>query len=277
MPSSPVVLITAGSAGLGAVVAKTFAQEGYRVVINYNSNSERAESLVAQLSSQLPGQSAGDLDSVRYMAIRADLGSQADIRRLVKETYDAMGRIDVLFSNGGWSRFRDTTSIDDNVFEEDWDQAFNINVKSHLWVLHAAKTYLEQVEGSFIATSSIAGVRGMGSSLVIVQSHLPGSSIRRQLTICLKAYGVTKAAQLHMIKALAGMMGPKIRVNSVSPGLLQTDWAKRFTEEQKEAHREQTKLKRFVELEDVAAQVLLLARSRSMTGTNTIIDAGCSL
>ncbi|KAJ5150630.1 short chain dehydrogenase reductase [Penicillium coprophilum] len=248
MLSTPVILVTAGSAGLGAVVAKTFAREGYRVVINYISNSKRAESLVAQLSGEEAGQNAGDQDSVRYLTIRADLGSPADIRRLVKEAYDTMGRIDVVFSNGGWSRFRDTTSIDDNVFEEDWDQAFNINVKSHLWLLHAAKPYLEQVEGSFITTSSIAG-----------------------------AYGVTKAAQLHMVKALAGMVGPHIRVNSVSPGLLQTDWAKRFTDEQKEIHRQQTKLKRFVELEDVAAQVLLLARSRSMTGTNTIIDGGCSL
>ncbi|OQE36016.1 hypothetical protein PENCOP_c012G01842 [Penicillium coprophilum] len=256
MPSTPVILVTAGSAGLGAVVAKAFAREGYRVVVNYISNFERAKSLVAQLSGQEAGQSAGDQDSVRYIAIRADLGSQNDIQHLVKETYDTMGRIDVVFSNGGWSRFRDTTSIDDNVFGEDWDQAFNINVKSHLWILHAAKPYLEQGEGSFITTSSIAGVRGMGSSL---------------------AYGVTKAAQLHMVKALAGMVGPNIRVNSVSPGLLQTDWAKRFTDEQKEVHRQQTKLKRFVELEDVAAQVLLLARSRSMTGTNTVIDGGCSL
>ncbi|KAF4975189.1 hypothetical protein FZEAL_7997 [Fusarium zealandicum] len=243
MESSPVVLITAGSAGLGAVVAQTFSHHGYRVVINYSSNAERAESLVAQLS-------AG------CIAIRADLGVRADIQRLVAETYAAMGRIDVLFSNGGWSMFRDTSSIDDNVFEQDWDKAFNMNVKSHLWLLQAAKPYLEESQGSFIATSSIAGIRGMGSSL---------------------AYGVTKAAQLHMIKALAGMVGPNIRVNSVSPGLLQTDWAARFTDEQKEEHRQQTKLKRFVELEDVAAQVLLLAKSKSMTGTNTIIDAGCSL
>ncbi|KAJ5373489.1 hypothetical protein N7517_005495 [Penicillium concentricum] len=231
MTSGPVILITAGSAGLGAVVARTFARQGYRVAINYISNSERAESVVAQLSDQEAGQSAGDQESAKYIAIRADLGSRADIHRLVKETHDAMGRIDIVFSNGGWSRFRDTTSIDDNAFEEDWDQAFNINVKSHLWVLHAAKAYLEEAEGSFITTSSIAG-----------------------------AYGVTKAAQLHMVKALAGMVGPSIRVNSVSPGLLQTNWARRFTDEQKETHRQQTKLKRFVELEDVAAQVLLLAR-----------------
>ena len=166
MTSTPVILITAGSAGLGATVARTFAQQGYHVVINYNSNSERAETLIAELSSQKVDANAGDQSAAKYIAIRADLDVQADIYRLVKETHDAMGRIDVLFSNGGWSRFRDTTSLDDNIFREDWDRAFNMNVKSHLWLLHAAKPYLEEAEGSFITTSSIAGVRGTGSSLV---------------------------------------------------------------------------------------------------------------
>lgn len=166
MTSAPVALVTAGSAGLGAVVAKAFAQQGYRVVINYSSNSERAESLVAQLPGQEAGQSAGSQGVARYIAIRADLGTQEDIQRLVKETHHAMGRLDVLFSNGGWSRFCDTISINDNAFEDDWDRAFNMNVKSHLWLLHAAMPYLEDAEGSFITTSSIAGVRGMGSSLV---------------------------------------------------------------------------------------------------------------
>ncbi|KAI5304869.1 hypothetical protein KEM56_005780 [Ascosphaera pollenicola] len=248
MTLAPVILVTAGSAGLGAEVARLFAQQDYHVVVNYSSNAERAERLIAELPSRGPGHS--------HIAIRADLGVQSDCQRLVKETYDAMGRIDVVFSNGGWSHFRDTTSLDDNVFSADWDRAFNMNVKSHLWLLHAAKPYLEESEGSFITTSSIAGVRGTGSSL---------------------AYGVTKAAQLHMVKALAGMVGPKICVNAVSPGLLQTEWATRFTDEQKEAHRQQTKLKRFVRLVDVAQQVLVLACNRSMTGTNTVIDAGCSL
>ena len=183
MTLTPVILITAGSAGLGATVARTFAQQGYHVVINYNSNSDRAEALIAELSSQTADANAGDQSAAKYIAIRADLDVQADIYRLVKETHDAMGRIDVLFSNGGWSRFRDTTSLDDNIFGEDWDRAFNMNVKSHLWLLHAAKPYLEEAEGSFITTSSIAGVRGTGSSLVrLISPHLPKRHGR--LTLC---------------------------------------------------------------------------------------------
>ncbi|KAK7216284.1 hypothetical protein V2G26_004287 [Clonostachys chloroleuca] len=113
-----------------------------------------------------------------------------------------MGRIDVVLSNGGWTKFRNTASIDDNVFEEDWDRLFNMNVKCHLWLLQASKQYLDETEGAFITTASLSSVTGVGSSL---------------------AYGTTKAAQLHMVKGLACMVAPKIRVNSVSPGLLQTN------------------------------------------------------
>ncbi|KAK7425550.1 hypothetical protein QQZ08_007991 [Neonectria magnoliae] len=250
MSSTPVILVTAGTAGLGAAVTRLFAGHGFRVVINYNSNVDRAVSLLAELRGANPEKAAD------YAAIQADLGSLVDVERLVQETYDAMGRIDVIFSNGGWTKFRDTTSIDDNCFEEDLDRAFAINVKSHLWLLRAARQHLEQTEGAFITTSSIAGVRGMGSSL---------------------AYSATKAAQIHMVKGLASMVAPKIRVNSVSPGLLQTEWAARFSEEQKESHRQGTKLKRFVEIEDVAEQVLGLARSKSMTGVNVIVDAGFTI
>ncbi|CAH0036959.1 unnamed protein product, partial [Clonostachys rhizophaga] len=203
MSASPVILVTAGSAGLGSAVARLFAHHGYRVVINYNTDSERAGTLVTELSSQHA--KLDDVEGIRtisrYISIQADLASALEIRRLVKETYAAMGRIDVVLSNGGWTKFRNTASIDDNVFEEDWDRAFNMNVKSHLWLLQASKPYLDETEGAFITTASLAGVTGVGSSL---------------------AYGTTKAAQLHMVKGLACMVAPKIRVNSVSPGLLQT-------------------------------------------------------
>lgn len=98
--------------------------------------------------------------------------------------------------------------------DEDWDRCFTVNVKSHLWLMHAAKPYLSagwddddaegggaQESGCFVTTASLAGVKVSGSSL---------------------AYAVTKAAHLHLAKALAMLAAPKVRVNSVSPGLLLT-------------------------------------------------------
>ena len=80
-----------------------------------------------------------------------------------------------------------------------------------------------------------------------------------------------------MVRGLASMVGPNIRVNSVSPGLLETDWAERFSDEQKQATLAKTKLKRFATVDDVAEQVLGLAKSKSITGINIIIDAGVNV
>ncbi|KAL1871336.1 hypothetical protein VTK73DRAFT_2090 [Phialemonium thermophilum] len=242
-PPASVILVTAGSAGLGAATARLFAKHGFRVVVNYNTNAQRAEMLCAELGGNA-------------VAIQANLASRTDVQRLVGETIEAAGRLDVVFSNGGWTRFADPTSLDDNAVESDWNCAFDVNVKSHLWLLQAARPHLDATRGAFITTASVAGIQGMGSSL---------------------AYSVTKAAQLHLVRGLATLVAPTIRVNSVSPGLLQTEWAGRFSEEQKEAHRQKTKLKRFATVEDVAAQVFSLAASQSITGTNIIIDAGYTL
>ncbi|KAH9999582.1 short chain dehydrogenase [Xylariaceae sp. FL0662B] len=252
--ATPVILVTAGSAGLGAAACRLFAKNGFRVILNYSNNAQRAAELLEELSalSSLSHSSEGE----KAAAIRADLGSRDDINRLVQESVDKFGRLDVLFSNGGWTRYRGMASLDDNAHEEDWDRCFNLNVKSHLWLMHAAKKHLDASEGAFITTASLAGVSISGSSL---------------------PYAVTKAAQLHLVKGLAVLAAPKIRVNSVSPGLLLTDWAQRFSDEQKESHRQKTKLQRIVTVEDVAEQVFTFAKNRSMTGVNVVMDAGYNL
>ncbi|KAI1773858.1 short chain dehydrogenase [Hypoxylon cercidicola] len=250
MAERPVVLITAGSAGLGAAAARLFAKNGYRIVINYAHNSKRASELIKELSTITSPVEGIDTN---YLAIQADLAVRSDVERLVEETISKLGRIDVVLSNGGWTRFTDMTSLDDNVSEDDWDRAFAVNVKSHLWLLHSARQALDESSGSFITTASTAGVSSGGSSL---------------------AYSVAKAAQIDMARRLARMVGPRIRVNTVSPGLLLTEWAERFTDDQKEAHRQRTALQRFVQLEDVAEQMLTLAKSSSITGVNVVVDAG---
>lgn len=163
MAEKPVILVTAGSAGLGAAVARLFAKNGYRIVINYAHNSKRATEIVKELEATGSQSESGDKS---YIAIQADLAIKRDIERLVEETISAMGRLDVVLSNGGWTRFTDMTSLDDNVSEDDWDRAFAMNVKSHLWLLHAARRALDESSGSFITTASTAGVSNSGSSLV---------------------------------------------------------------------------------------------------------------
>ena len=163
-----VALVTAGSAGLGAAAVRALASEGMRVVINYSANKQRANALVESLLKGLSDQFRSDNHAWKFhfIAIRADLGVRAQITRLVEETYGFYGRLDVVVSNGGWTRFSNFTDLEDGVEETDWDRCFNMNVKSHLWLIHAAKNYLDETEGAFITTASLAGVIPSGSSLV---------------------------------------------------------------------------------------------------------------
>jgi NAD(P)-dependent dehydrogenase (short-subunit alcohol dehydrogenase family) len=164
--ANSVALITAGSAGLGAATARAFAAMQMRVLINYSANSERANTLVKELSDISLASGINDIDEKRFIAIKADVSSRSDVARLVKTTVTEMGRLDVVFSNAGWTRLTDFNDLDANVDGEDWDRCFNMNVKSHLFLMHAAKEYLQASKGSFITTLSVAGVRLMGSSLV---------------------------------------------------------------------------------------------------------------
>ena len=220
-----VALVTAGSAGLGAAVARVLALElGMSVVINYSQNAARAQALVQEL--QKSYQSTSDRAKPTYHAIKADLSRKEDVKRLAQEAAAvAGGRLDVVVSNVGWTKVRDFMDLDDGMDETDWDTCLGVNVKSHLWLFHAARPYLEESnardEGGavFVSTASAAGVKPSGSSLVCHQTILS--------RVCPAAdhhqpYAVSKAAQIHLIKSLAVIAAPTIRVNSVSPGLLMT-------------------------------------------------------
>ncbi|TDZ12943.1 3-oxoacyl-[acyl-carrier-protein] reductase FabG [Colletotrichum spinosum] len=253
MSTVPTALITAGSAGLGAATATLFARAGFNVAVNFASNQSRAAALCESLSSVSPL----PRDQQKFHPVRADLADKSQLPALVADAVALLGgRLDVVFSNGGWTRVRDISDLDDNLDEEDWDRCFTMNVKSHLFLMKAAREHLEESEGAFITTASLAGVKVSGSSM---------------------AYSVTKAAQIHLVKALAIAAGPRIRVNSVSPGLLLTDWGMQFSPEQREATLQKTRLKRLPTVDDVAEQVLVFAKSRTVTGANAVIDGGMSL
>lgn len=156
------------------------------------------------------------------------MGDKSALQRLVRDTVSQFGRLDVVVSNAGWTRITNFNNLEEGMVDEDWDRCFLYNVKSHLWLLYAAKEHLEKSEGAFVTTASIAGVKPSGSSL---------------------PYSVTKAAAIHLTKALALICSPKIRLNAVSPGLLMTEWGLKFPEDKREAAKEATKLKRFATVE----------------------------
>lgn len=254
-----VALVTASSAGLGAAIAKCLAPS-FRVVINYCSRPEKAAEVIKACEALASLNNSPDSapTSPRFHTIQADVSKRSEVQSMVKETVDTMGRLDVVVSNAGWTRITTFENLDEQLLEEDWDRCFNMNVKSHLWILVAAKPYLEASDGggSFITIASIGGVRPGGSSL---------------------PYSVTKAAQIHLIKGLAMICGPKIRCNSVSPGLLMTEWGHKFPESKIKAVTQMALLKAPTAVEDVAEQVRTLATNKSMTGQNIVVDCGLVL
>jgi len=167
-----VALITASSAGVGAAAARSLASSGARVVVNYLSSREKADALLEELSLLDPRSEVHDNEetttdqSPRFIAIQADVTRRTELIRLVEESVAAMGRLDVVVSNQGWTRIRDFYNLDDNMDERDWDMCFTVNVKSHLFLFHASRKYLEATRGAFITTASLAGVIPSGSSLV---------------------------------------------------------------------------------------------------------------
>lgn len=202
--ATKVALVTASSAGLGAAIVKSLAPY-YRVVINYHSRPEKADEVLQAASAISPLYNSSSTEQPRFHSIKADMQSRPSIVNLVSETVSTMGRLDAVVSNAGWTRLTNFSNLDEQVDEEDWDRCFNANVKSHLWLLYAAKPHLEKSEdgGAFVTVASLAGVRPSGSSL---------------------PYSVTKAAEIHLTKGLAVICGKSVRCNSVSPGLMMTEW-----------------------------------------------------
>ena len=120
--ATKVALVTASSAGLGAACVKSLAPH-FRVVVNYFSRPEKAEALIRE-AERIPilanGESGDVKQRKRFHSIKADLGSREEVKRLVSETVAEMGRLDLVVSNGGWTRLTNFMDLEDQVREEDW-------------------------------------------------------------------------------------------------------------------------------------------------------------
>ncbi|KAF2745714.1 short-chain dehydrogenase/reductase-like protein SDR [Sporormia fimetaria CBS 119925] len=242
------VLVTGGSAGLGEIICHTFASAGANIAINYFNRASVAEKV---------SQECAEKYGVKSVIIKADMTSTTDSLRCVSEAIEKLGGLDIVIANAGWTRFSNFADLD-ALSEEEWDRCWAANVKVPHALLKAAKpTFDANPEGGvFITTGSIAGNSQAGSSM---------------------AYAVTKAAQIQLIKCLATTQGPKIRVNTVLPGLLLTEWGLRYSEEVIDATKKRAPLQHETFLQDCADAFVMLARNTSMTGMKVQVDAGLNV
>lgn len=236
------VLVTGGSSGIGAAIAKGFAGERATVAIHYFSGAEPATKLAAEIAA------AGG----KAVTVGGDVRKLKDAASIVEDTVKAIGGIDVLVNNaGGLVKSVKLADYSDEVYEEVTD----LNVRSILAVTRAALPHLKKSgQGAIVNTGSIAGRNG----------GAPGSAL----------YAATKAAVHSLTKGMAQEFAPDgIRVNAVAPGLILTPFHASTSKERLESVRQTIPLKRLGTAEDCVGACLFLA-SNAMSGyvTGVVID-----
>ena len=227
-----VAVVTGASKGIGASIAKNLAAAGASVVVNYASSKEGADKVVAEITA------AGG----KAIAVQADVSKQADIDRLFEETKSAFGKLDILVNNAGIYEFSPLEAIN----AEHFHAQFNLNVLGLLLTSQRAVGYFGEAGGNIINISS-----------VVAFAPMPNASV----------YSATKAAVDAITKALSKELGPKgIRVNSLNPGLVETEGAHTagvIGSEMKDMVVAQTPLGRIGQPDDIGKAAVFLASDAS--------------
>jgi 3-oxoacyl-[acyl-carrier protein] reductase len=240
-------IVTASSRGIGRATALALARAGANVLVNYRSDRDAAEAVVAEIRGL--GRDA--------LAVKADAADSAEVADLVKQALGRWKRIDILVSNAGaGTRFPITETTDD-----EYRRVFDTNVRGFVALMRAGLPYMkEHNSGRVIAVSSIVGRSGKG-----FMSPSP-------------TYAGAKAALLGYVKGLARECAPhKITVNAVCPGWI--DWGTKHAaapNSVRSSALEQIPLGRTGTPEDVAGGILYLASDQAsyLTGVSLDINGG---
>ncbi|GJM45236.1 MAG: dehydrogenase [Gemmatimonadota bacterium] len=243
-----VALVTGGGTGIGRAIASALAEAGARVVVA----GRREEPLRATVSA-LGGRKHAH-------AVTADVSRPADRERLLAETVDAFGGLDVLVNNAGTVASVGPLA---EVTEDDWNRMLSVNVTAPVFLARAALPLLRPRRGSILNIST-------GASL----KPVPGFA----------AYGASKAALNYACQVLALEAAPDVRVNIICPGGVDTPIYGTFLspdqiESTHQFFRESTPLGRMGKPTDVAEAALFLTSEAAawITGTTLVVDGGLNL
>ena len=252
-----VAIVTGSATGLGATCALDLAAKGYNLAINYTKSKKEADETYAAVKAK----------GVDAILVQADMGQDADCKKLADETMKKWGRIDGLINNAGTTKFQAQGDLD-GVTPEDFDRILRVNVTGPYMmsraVFPAMKKQWETAKerSSIVNISSIAGVMGVGSSI---------------------PYACSKGALNTLTLTLARWFSPAARVNTVCPGFIQTRWllggmGEENYNKMKTMQEETTPLRQAGTTEQMAEAVLFFLTSASnITGEFLIADAGMHL
>ena len=240
-----VTVITGASKGIGASIAKHFAAEGAKVVVNYASGKADAEKVVTSITDN--GGTA--------ISVQGDVSKEADVRRLFQETENAFGTLDILVNNAGIYEYAPI----EEVSEASFHRQFNINVLGSLLAIQASLKLFGEKGGNIINISSEAG-----------RTPLPTGSV----------YSATKAALDAVTTSLSKeFSGKNIRINSILPGVVETEGSRSAGFIGSDAETKlvaQTPLGRTGQPEDIAKVAVFLASDDSawITGEKVSVSGG---
>jgi NAD(P)-dependent dehydrogenase (short-subunit alcohol dehydrogenase family) len=250
--SGKVALITGSSKGIGKAIAEEMARHGAQVVIS-SRKVDVCQQVADAINAELAGQPGG------AVAIAAHIGEKANLQRLVDETRKQLGSVDILVCNAAVNPYYGSAQdIPDDAF----DKIMNVNIRSNHWLCQLViPEMIEGKDGVILIISSVGGLRG--------STHLG-------------AYAISKAADAQLVRNLAVEHGPNnIRVNTISPGLIRTDFARALWENP-DILKQRTSgdpLRRIGEPSEIAGCAVFLASKAGSftTGQNFVIDGGATI
>jgi dehydrogenase/reductase SDR family protein 4 len=243
-----VALVTGSTRGIGRSIAEELGRAGAKVSIS-SRKTEACEQARAELAAQ----------GLEVIAQPCNVSREEDLQALVDATCAKWGGIDVVVSNAASNPyFGPLTGISDEAF----DKIVTNNVKSVLWLARMTlEGMVRRGGGSFIVVGSIGGI--LANTVI-------------------GAYGISKAADHHLVRNLAAEWGPKnVRVNAIAPGLVKTEFARALWEDPKRAAEriEATPLRRLGEPRDIGGIAVFLASDAAafITGQCIVADGGVTI
>ncbi len=233
-------VITGASRGIGRDIALLFAQNGYNVVINYNTSQAKAEQLKNEIT-----ENGGTAE-----IFKADVGNYDEAEKLIGFCVEKFGSIDVLVNNAGIAQIKLFTDITN----DEWNKMVHTNLTGVFnCSQHATKQMLKNHTGSIINISSMWGITGAS---------------------CEVHYSTVKSGIIGFTKALAKELAlSNIRVNCIAPGVVETDMMNGFTEDELAEIKGEIPLGRFGTPRDVSELTLFLASEKASYITGQIISS----
>lgn len=239
-----VILVTGGSKGIGEEVVRTLSMEGHIVILNYNTSESRA----IQIKNQL-------LELGKKIDIfKADVSKREDVKKLIQFCTNRYNKIDVLINNAGISQVK----LFQDITDADWNLMLQTNLTSSFYTIQESlNNMISRKEGCIINISSIWGVVGAA---------------------CEVHYAASKAGLDAMTKSLAKELGPSnIRINSIAPGIIDTDMNKKLNEDEINEIKHEIPLGKIGKTVDVSRCIKWLIEDEYTTGQVISINGGWNI